>query len=853
MHRATLLSTVVIGGMLAAWTALPAQAASGGNGGGNALGATAAPTVAAPDTEPAFALPSWGDGQWGSSEDYETIQSADLDGDGDAELIGRSGIGLEAWDFDVTAGQWTPLVAAGGLGLTDEAGWDQKQYYETIGTADFDGDGADEVYTRNWAGIRAARLDTSSTPATWDELPDLAEYTTTQGWDAPEYYETLQAADLDGDGHDELFGRAASGIVIADYVRGGWAMSSFAWFSNAQGWDHPQYYETIQAADLDGDGRAEIVGRGTQGLEVWGLEDGDWVAEASSGPFPDSEYWNREEFYSTIQTADLDGDGDVEAIGRGTSGLHAFEFADATGKKNGGTWTELPELTAMSNGNGWAGAPRRATIQAADIDGDGRDEVIGRDNLTMVAWGFTASSKTWANEQLVDGPGFTDALGWDAAPYYETIQVVDVDGYTASGQPGSSNASRAELIGRGPNGIQTYRFDAKAGSWTSPSAAFPTFTGQALTAYQAISEALDVTTEDIRSRYDSGASTLGAWATAVDGIARPAGVSSTTWQQVQAQVAQELAWAHEVATASANLSELIGVVTELKGDDTTAQHLDYETSESNTASIAGNLLVMLAGFVDAASNLSEPGVMVALGALDSAASFAASDGQNGTASFEGTYLELEGAIEGWWGTAETANEQATAQIVADYGLLSTVGTLYADGTWTQFGPGDPGWAAAANASARAYSTWVWQTITPTLPQPCKDLQDCAGWAVATCAIDHCMYQDDGYEYSLRSVVCTVPWNCPPYSGDGFAQRVLVGDSVSNALMKQLTEPVSESCLAGWDPTTCNFGVSGLEIAAGLDGWQYRCSFYHPATSTFFPEEFCTALEDERALYGTRDG
>jgi hypothetical protein len=28
------------------------------------------------------------------------------------------------------------------------------------------------------------------------------------------------------------------------------------------GWDQPQYYATIQLADIDGDGRAELIGRG---------------------------------------------------------------------------------------------------------------------------------------------------------------------------------------------------------------------------------------------------------------------------------------------------------------------------------------------------------------------------------------------------------------------------------------------------------------------------------------------------------------------------------------------------------------------------------------------------------------
>src|SRR5437763_15800338 len=34
------------------------------------------------------------------------------------------------------------------------------------------------------------------------------------------------------------------------------------------GWDQPQYYGTIQLADIDGNGRAELIGRGPSGILV---------------------------------------------------------------------------------------------------------------------------------------------------------------------------------------------------------------------------------------------------------------------------------------------------------------------------------------------------------------------------------------------------------------------------------------------------------------------------------------------------------------------------------------------------------------------------------------------------------
>ena len=37
--------------------------------------------------------------------------------------------------------------------------------------------------------------------------------------------------------------------------------------SDASGWDKPQYYSTIQFADINGDGKADLCGRDSQGVQ----------------------------------------------------------------------------------------------------------------------------------------------------------------------------------------------------------------------------------------------------------------------------------------------------------------------------------------------------------------------------------------------------------------------------------------------------------------------------------------------------------------------------------------------------------------------------------------------------------
>ncbi len=41
-------------------------------------------------------------------------------------------------------------------------------------------------------------------------------------------------------------------------------------WSDAAGWSSPSYYATMQAADVNGDGKAELLGRSSAGIQTWG-------------------------------------------------------------------------------------------------------------------------------------------------------------------------------------------------------------------------------------------------------------------------------------------------------------------------------------------------------------------------------------------------------------------------------------------------------------------------------------------------------------------------------------------------------------------------------------------------------
>src|SRR5262245_55707402 len=154
---------------------------------GRRLGAGAAfdPTqVALPQQ-----FPGWSDGTgWELPEHFLTIGLGDVDGDGRAELIGRSKDGIETWRFDET-NLWTKLGPTL-CDLSDTAGWDQPQYYATIQLADIDGDGRPELLARGVAGLYVYTFNTSNpqTPAWAQSGQPLAYFSDANGWTAPKYY-----------------------------------------------------------------------------------------------------------------------------------------------------------------------------------------------------------------------------------------------------------------------------------------------------------------------------------------------------------------------------------------------------------------------------------------------------------------------------------------------------------------------------------------------------------------------------------------------------------------------------------------------------------------------------------------
>jgi YD repeat-containing protein len=219
---------------------------------------------------------------------------------------------------------------------------------------DFDEDGKTDLAARNsdtgqWFVSRT--VNGNRTTAVWGS------------WSTAVNWKYVQAADVDGDGDDDLIGWAPTNGAWLVQNSSGSSFTNQAWGT----WDTSVAWENVEAADVTGDGQADIVGRHpTTG--VWWVQ----VSNANANGFQNQSWgsWSAAQTWLNVQTADVNRDGRADIIGR-------LDSSDA--------W-----LVQRSTGSGFVNE----------------------------LWGYWTTSDTFANV-LVGAFAEPDNTDYQAAPVYE--------------------------------------------------------------------------------------------------------------------------------------------------------------------------------------------------------------------------------------------------------------------------------------------------------------------------------------------------------------------------------------------------------------------------------------------------
>jgi len=271
------------------------------------------------------------------------ICSADLDGDGDFDIIG----GAHGTVNDLA---WWENVDSSGTTWAEHTIPSSIQNASAVDTADINGDGYVDILSTDDSYNKVVWLkNVDGSGSNW------TEYTIANFNNATDVYGT----DVDGDGDIDAVGASYNG----DDVR---------WWENVNGsgtnWDEHVVSNSFNgarsvfASDVDGDGDTDILGAASLEWAItwWENSDGsgnNWIEHVISSDF---------NWAFAVYASDLDEDGDTDVLGAAYFGddITWWENTDGSGLN----WYEH-----VIDGN-FDGARDVAT---ADMDGDGDPDILG--------------------------------------------------------------------------------------------------------------------------------------------------------------------------------------------------------------------------------------------------------------------------------------------------------------------------------------------------------------------------------------------------------------------------------------------------------------------------------------------
>lgn len=345
--------------------------------------------------------------------ELRSLAAYDLDGNGDLEIIVAATRSQDQWyvyehNGSVRAGSWPQHSPD-----SDTNGYTAGCYNQNVAAADFDGDGRGEILGPNDTHYLAAFQDDgvqmrastiygtqSGAPKVWSRVGvhvshavDLRGYANCGSEHRPNFAHSAPIIfDLDNDGVNEavvvgnVYNCGTSPytdlyempfILNADRTR--WQGSGFDWTAipapDASAAPLSEDYNVIEmslpnpvAADLDGDGRREILYPSYDGrMHAY------WLDKSEHGAWPYSVYRAADgflRFAGEPAVADLDHDGDAEVIfaswvQKGTHQTGKLHLLDSLGN----VLYEV-SLPAGFGGADWNGALAAPTLANLDADAD---------------------------------------------------------------------------------------------------------------------------------------------------------------------------------------------------------------------------------------------------------------------------------------------------------------------------------------------------------------------------------------------------------------------------------------------------------------------------------------------------
>ena len=298
-------------------------------------------------------------------------------------------------------------------------GWRVGQHVREL--ADVNGDGRADVVAFGDPGVFVALGQTNGTFAA--PVLRVRDFGTAQGWRTDRHPRTV--ADVDGDGRDDLVGFGNAGVIVS-YAQPDGSFTApqleVRDFGRNQGWRVDQHVREL--ADLSGNGTADIVGFGYSGVTIsHGRADRTFDG---TGKRIDSYGWDRgwRIDKNPRLLADMDGNGTADIVGFGDAGTYVSYFSAL-----GDTFTQPAlEIRNFGYAQGWRvdQHPRMLADVNVNPAGNAAADIIGFGySGVSVAHSLNGGNYTGVALRVKD---FGQAQGWRGDRHLRTHADINVDG-----------------------------------------------------------------------------------------------------------------------------------------------------------------------------------------------------------------------------------------------------------------------------------------------------------------------------------------------------------------------------------------------------------------------------------------
>lgn len=261
-----------------------------------------------PGAQATLILNNFGKNQGWTSFDQFPRLAGDVNGDGLDDVVGFGIKGVYVAYATASGGFRPAVLAEANLGA--DQGW-RSFAAQTRAVGDVNGDGVDDLVGFGFRGTLVA-LGKSAGGFVPTKFY-LSNFGTDQGWTDNNKYPRL-LADVNGDGRDDIVGFGARGVYVALAQEGSYGPARLAVsdFGYQQGWTSFDTQQRLMI-DLNGDGFSDIIGLGPTTTKIsLSLGDGRFQAPRSfSTPTPGT--WLGQNLEPRIPR-DINGDGLVDLV-----------------------------------------------------------------------------------------------------------------------------------------------------------------------------------------------------------------------------------------------------------------------------------------------------------------------------------------------------------------------------------------------------------------------------------------------------------------------------------------------------------------------------------------------------------